>query len=334
MTARTPEPGRDAEELWRRVEPLLLGGGRIYTRGDIVAKSGVPPERTHEIWRALGFPVVDDDAVSFTDADVAALLVGERLIAAGLITEDSETLMTRALGQHLSRLAEWQVHTLWAWLREHSDDQIDGDALADAVEALLPELELLQSHVWRRHLAAFAQRVLTTAEDRPDTRPQAVGFTDMVGYTRLTRRLGIAELGQALDRFETWTAGVVADGGGRVVKTIGDEVLYVCETAAGAAEIALELAARPDPDLPQVRTGLAHGPVLGRFGDVYGAAVNIAARLTSVARPGTVLVDTAFAGELAGTERYALRGLRPVSVGGYSRLRPVVLRRAGRGGAD
>jgi class 3 adenylate cyclase len=327
------EPASESEELWRRIEPVLLGGDRIHTRADIVAKSGVPPERTHEIWRALGFPVVDDDAVSFTDADVAALLVGERLIAAGLITEDSETLMTRALGQHLSRLAEWQVHTLWAWLKERTGDQIDGDVLAGAVKALLPELELLQKHVWRRHLAAYAQRVLTTAEDRPDTRPQAVGFTDMVGYTRLTRRLGIAELGQVLDRFETRTAGVVADSGGRLVKTIGDEVLYVCDTVEAAAEIALELAVRPDPGMPQVRTGLAHGPVLGRFGDVYGPAVNIAARLTSLARPGTVLVDTAFAAELAGAERYALRGLRPVAVGGYSRLRPVVLRRAALGGA-
>ncbi|WP_415949648.1 adenylate/guanylate cyclase domain-containing protein [Streptomyces sp. KLOTTS4A1] len=323
------ESAEEAEALWRRVEPILLGGERIHTRADIVAKSGVPPERTHEIWRALGFPLVDDDAVSFTDADVAALLVGERLIAAGLITEDSETMMTRALGQHLSRLAEWQVHTLWAWLMEHTDDRLDGDTLAEAVEALLPELELLQNHVWRRHLAAYAQRVLTTAEDRPQTRPQAVGFTDMVGYTRLTRGLGITELGQLLDRFETWTAGVVADGGGRVVKTVGDEVLYVCDTVQAAAEIALELSAPTDPDLPEVRTGLAHGPVLGRFGDVYGPAVNIAARLTSVARPGTVLVDTSFALGLAGAEQYALRALRPVSVRGYSRLRPVVLRRAG-----
>ncbi|NUV50424.1 adenylate/guanylate cyclase domain-containing protein, partial [Streptomyces sp. CAI-78] len=52
--------------------------------------------------------------------------------------------------------------------------------------------------------------------------------------------------------------------------------------------------------------------------------------LTAVARPETVLVNTELAGELAGDTAYTLKVLRPVSVRGYSRLRPVLLRR-GRG---
>lgn len=165
-----------------------------------------------------------------------------------------------------------------------------------------------------------------------DVRDRAVGFTDMVGYTRMTRGLGNAELVRVLDLFESLTGDVVAEGRGRVVKTIGDEVLFVCESASEAADIALELTARAEAEqrLPQVRTGLAHGAVLSRFGDVYGAAVNIAARLTAVARPDTVLVNTELAGELSGMAAYELRSLRPVSVRGYSRLRPVLLR-PGRG---
>ncbi|MDG4865446.1 adenylate/guanylate cyclase domain-containing protein [Streptomyces sp. T-3] len=324
-----------AEELRRRIEEVLLGGSRSYTRRDIAERSGVPPERTLRIWRALGFPLVDDDAVVFTDSDLAALRTGERLIGAGLITEDSETMMTRALGHHLSRLAEWQVHTLWAWLNRQPELSLDEDELIHQVALLLPEMELLQRHVWRRHLAAYAGRVLGVADDRPEDRELAVGFTDMVGYTRLTRGLEDAELGRVLDRFETLSGDVIADGGGRVVKTIGDEVLYVSESATAAAAIALELTERAadEEHIPQVRTGLAHGPVLGRFGDVFGAAVNIAARLTSVARPGTVLVNTALAGELVGESGFELRTLRPVAVRGYSRLRPVLLRRARSGGS-
>ncbi|WP_405901381.1 adenylate/guanylate cyclase domain-containing protein [Streptomyces sp. NBC_00727] len=318
------------------VEEVLLGGGRVWTRRDVAARAGVEFERAVRVWRALGFPAVDDDARVFTDADVEALRAGERLIAAGLITEHSETLMARALGHHLSRLADWQVDTLRDWLGHDRGPSPDRDALLGHMAALLPEIERLQRYVWRRHLVAYAGHLLSEAREEAagpgaHVRDRAVGFTDMVGYTRMTRGLDGPELVGVLDRFETVTGDVVAEGRGQVVKTIGDEVLFVCESAAGAADIGLELTARAqsDPKLPQVRTGLAHGPVIGRFGDVYGAAVNIAARLTAVARPASVLVDTALAGELAGTASYSLRPLRPVTVRGYSRLRPVLLRRGG-----
>jgi adenylate cyclase len=147
---------------------------------------------------------------------------------------------------------------------------------------------------------------------------------------KFPRGLHSTELVGVLDRFESLTGDVVTEGRGQVVKTIGDEVLFVCDSATVAADIALELTARAGAEekLPQVRTGLAHGAVLSRFGDVYGAAVNVAARLTAVARPDTVLVNTAFAGELADMAAYELKLLRPVSVRGYSRLRPVLLRSA------
>lgn len=353
----------EAEELRQAVEAVLLGGDRLWTRRDVGERSGVGPERTAQIWRALGFPLVEDEARVFTDADVDALRAGERLVGAGLITEENETAMARALGHHLSRLAEWQVHTLWTWLNRDSG-AAGGQALVEQAAVLLPEMELLQRHVWRRHLAANAERVLAETEEdaravrgqgevrgegdhgyaaegvpaapheAADVRERAVGFTDMVGYTRMTRGLDSAELVRVIDRFESLTGDVVAEGGGRVVKTIGDEVLFVCESAPDAADTALELTARAETEhgLPQVRTGVAHGAMLSRFGDVYGATVNIAARLTAVARPGTVLVNTALAGELAGSAAYELTVLRPVSVRGYSRLRPVLLRsRGGRG---
>ncbi|NEB79290.1 adenylate/guanylate cyclase domain-containing protein [Streptomyces sp. SID14478] len=362
MSATRATGPSDGDELRGAMEELLLGGSRTWTRRDIAERSGVGSERSAQIWRALGFPVVDDEARVFTDADVEALRAGERLIAAGLITEDSETMMARALGHHLSRLAEWQMHTLGAWLHHApgasgaSGASGDEAAFLDHATALLPEIELLQRHVWRRHLAAHAARMLAdapgNAADAPGRRPGpgtvtearadadvrhlAVGFSDMVGYTRMTRGLDSTALVRVIDRFESLTGDVVAEGRGRVVKTIGDEVLFVAESASAAAAIALELTARAQAEqsLPEVRTGLAHGPVLQRFGDVYGAAVNIAARLTAVARPHTVLVDTAFAGELAGAAAHRLKVLRPVSVRGYSRLRPVLLRPAGPAGSS
>jgi adenylate cyclase len=124
---------------------------------------------------------------------------------------------------------------------------------------------------------------------------------------------------------------VVTEHRGRTIKTIGDEVLFVADDVAGAAEIALTMTARgtdPADDFPEVRAGLAYGDVVSRLGDVFGEVVNIAARLTSLARPGTVLVDRGAHDALGEHPSYAFRHLRRTPVKGYAKLQPWVLRRA------
>ena len=105
---------------------------------------------------------------------------------------------------------------------------------------------------------------------------------------------------------------------GQVAKMVGDEVLFVTDQPGGAAAIALRLTS-PDRDskgLPASRVGMAAGRVLTRFGGVYGPVVNLAARLTSLARPGTALVDAEFVAALCG-RRYRPRQRRPAAVRGY-----------------
>jgi adenylate cyclase len=203
--------------------------------------------------------------------------------------------------------------------------------LGRLVENLTPELELLQDFVWRRHLAAYSVRTLVASNGDLDERRQVVGFADMVGFTTLTRRSTEGELVAVVDRFDAIAAEVVADNHGRIVKMLGDEVLFVADSPAHGAEIALGLLDRAEAtdDVPPLRAGLALGRVLNRFGDVYGSVVNIASRLTSIARPGAVLVDRELAEALADDEAYSVRHRRPVSVRGYARLRPAILRRAG-----
>lgn len=318
------------EALRAGLERILLGGERKYTRLQVAEHAGVPQERTATLWRALGFATVPDDAVVFTDADVEAVRIADGLVQAGLIDTSVEAAVTRALGQHLSRLAEWQVDILWSLISRDGGPRMDESQTAALVDRLLPDMERIQNFVWRRHLAAFAGRALATPGEDLDARVEVVGFADMVGYTRLTRRLDERELGSILERFEEITAEMVAQHRGRVVKMIGDEVLFVADDPANAAEIALALTERTtaDESLPTVRGGLAYGRVLSRYGDVYGSTVNLASRLTSVARPGTVLVDKALARALTDTPAYKLRTRRPLSVRGYQRLRPSALRRA------
>jgi adenylate cyclase len=312
-----------------RLERILLGGKRRYTRLDVAKKTGVPIERATRLWRALGFATVGDDEVVFTDADLDAVRTADQLISSGLLEARLEGPVTRALGQHLSRLAEWQVDMLWTLITENEELGRDDKQVARLVDRLVPELQRVQDFVWRRHLAAFAGRALAAPGEDLETRTEVAGFVDMVGYTRLTRRIDEAELSEILERFEALATDVVAEHRGRIVKMIGDEVLFVADSAVDAAEIALALTerTRADERLPAVRAGMAAGRILSRFGDVYGSVVNLASRLTSLARPSTILIDRELANGLDAEPGYLVRPLRAASVRGYSRLRPFALRR-------
>lgn len=316
-----------SEQAREQIDETLLGGPRRYTRLQVAQMSGVPPERTLRRWRSLGFPAAEDDSVLFTDADVEAARLSETLVATGVVDPRMDVAVSRALGHHLSRLAEWQTELVRELIAQRPDLVADEEQLVAFVRGVVPLIERLQTYVWRRHLTAYAGRAFGADDDNAGQ--LAVGFVDMVGYTRLTRQIDEEQLAVVLEKFETVAALAVADRRGRIVKMIGDEVLFVADTPVEAVEIALDFnrRAEEDPDIPELRTGLAFGHVLSRLGDVYGKVVNIAARVTSTARPGTIVLDQGLADALGDDERYSLRSLRPVSVRGYSRLRRYALKR-------
>jgi adenylate cyclase len=158
----------------------------------------------------------------------------------------------------------------------------------------------------------------------------AVGFVDMVDFTAFTRRSSEAELRGVLDAFESMATDVVGEHRGQIVKTIGDEVLFTADDPRDAAQIAVDLldAGGRDDRLPQLRGGVAFGQVVTRLGDVFGEPVNIASRLTGIARAGSVLVDDGLADRLRDDDAFVVHALRPVSVTGYGHLHAWRLRRA------
>jgi adenylate cyclase len=334
------EPGQDPDVSVREaLERLLLDGPRRYTRLQVAELAGMPPARTQRLWRALGFPDAADDDPAFTDADVAALGVLSSLIDSGFVGPGTEASIARAMGQSLSRLADWQTDMLADTLaRVAGDDDRPAASVDEVVEAartLLPQLRRVQDYVWRRHLAANAERMLA-AVGPGDRRELAVGFADLVGYTSRSRGMGGRELGAMVEDFEATATEVIARAHGRVVKTVGDGVLFTAGTAVDAVEIGLSL---PDAwaaeDRPPLRVGAAYGRVLTRLGDIYSPVVNLASRLTSLARPGTLLVDRDLADRVRGLPAYRVRPLRRVSVRGYDHLQPWLVRRRDHGdGAD
>ena len=310
----------EPQPVQRQIERALLGGDRRYNRIQVTEAAGVSLDRTRKLWMAMGFAEVGDDECVFTDGDVEALRVWNALVDTGLVPQADEASVARALSQPLSRLADWQAQEVLARSRGMDTPP---DQLATLAEGLLLVIEGLQSYVWRRHLAAATGRALSATGDELSVRHSVVGFADIVGYTTTTRHAGIDELSALLEAFEKDATEAVAAHRGRVVKTVGDEVLFVADEPADAAEIALHLAdpARADAGLPTLRVGMAAGRVLSRYGDVYGSVVNLAARLTALARPGTVLVDKELAEVLRTDDSYQLRARRPVAVRGYHHLR-------------
>jgi adenylate cyclase len=324
---------RQIAELVERTERHLLGGPRRYTRLQVAEQVGVDPEQTRLLWRSLGFAGVGDDEVVFTDADVAALRQVAALREAGVIDRDSQVAMSRVLGQTFSRLAASQGQLLVDRLAADPEAFGSEDAVLAAITQLTPLMQRLQDYVWRRQLAAYFARVgmRASTEAGPALVPMAVGFADMAGFTSLTRRSTGAELARVLDRFESLTTEVVGAHHGRIVKTIGDEVLFVADTPADAALLGLELLDRAatTTGLPRLRIGLAAGAVVTRLGDVFGSTVNIASRLTSLGRPGWILVDRVMAEEIGGDDRFALRPRRPEAVRGFGHLHQWRLGRPG-----
>ncbi|WP_030202029.1 adenylate/guanylate cyclase domain-containing protein [Streptomyces sp. NRRL S-87] len=298
----TAEP--TADPLAIRLEQLILGAERRYTPFQAARTAGVSMELASRFWRAMGFADIGQ-ARALTEADVLALRRLAGLVEAGLLSEPMAVQVARSTGQTTARLAEWQIDSFLEGLTEPPEPGMTRTEVTyPLVELLLPELEEFLVYVWRRQLAAATGRVVQAADDEEMVdRRLAVGFADLVGFTRLTRRLEEEELGELVESFETTAADLVAAHGGRLIKTLGDEVLFCADDAGTAAEIALRLIGTlgNDESMPELRVGIAFGTVTTRMGDVFGTTVNLASRLTSIAPKDSVLVDGALALELGRT---------------------------------
>ncbi|MBD3924096.1 adenylate/guanylate cyclase domain-containing protein [Nocardioides cavernae] len=290
-----PDAGPDTV---RALGAFLLGEEPSLTRVEVAERAGVPLDLAVTLWHQLGFPHRADDDVAFVEGDVEALRLSAELVQIGILPPESQAALVRTWGRSYARLAEWQT-SLLAGLAADGGDPADPAAglagLTGLAGDVLPRVEALQSYVWRRHLASAAEHLLDDASTLTASESQlSVCFVDIVGYTTQSRSLDGAALVQWVDGFEQETTALVVDHGGQVIKTIGDEVLFTVADPAAAVAVALGLAARgadEDDPFPAVRAGIAHGAVVRRLGDVFGSTVNAASRLTSAARPGSVLVD-------------------------------------------
>jgi adenylate cyclase len=304
------------------VEHLVLPGAPRYEGDEVAARTGLPRELTQRFWRALGFPDVAEGEVAFTEADLEVVKSLASMFERGVVRPEVALHITRVLASSAARVAEAQVEGLVEPTPD--DDERSFELEAEA----LGSTPRFFDHVWRRQLQMAARRAryrLTPG----GTAPVAVGFADLVGFTALSSTLDDDELADVVDRFTVLAYDRVALAGGRVVKTVGDEVMYVVDDPLAGAELALELAEAyaHDNDLPDVRVGMAWGPALSRDGDLFGPTVNLAARIVAIARPRSVVVSDDVHEVLADRPGLSWRGLRPRRLKGIGRVTLWSLRR-------
>ena len=311
------------------VERLVRLGPKELTWPEVCARAGISHEVADPLWRALGFPDIPPDKRAYRSDDVRALriaaegiesLQGDRRRAA----LDAIVREARMVSSHMTWIAEIEIESM----AEVSALGLRERVLAEAWQRGLEHSDVgwVLLYVFRRRLDdGLRRRTTVEAGEQPTL---AVGFVDLVDFTRTSGSMPTDELGRLLARFEGLAFDLITEAGGRVVKLVGDEAMLVFPTPEGAAQGAIELVdACAAGDLPSARAGLSLGPVLARGGDYFGRAVNLASRLVDVAPPDTVLADDGFAEAIAdcsalSIEPYGQRRLRGLGSVHASRVRP------------
>lgn len=286
-----------------------------YTGAEVAELAGLDVADVKLFWRALGFADVADDEVFFTEADLEAVTTLSGLLVLRVADSNVALQLARVIGSSMARIAEAELSASPVAAKGVESAE-RAELVALTADATFPSIARLLEYSWRRHLQAAARRTTLWASHTDITgagRPLTIGFADMVGFTALSQQLSEEALATIVARFEAAAYDTVTSLGGRVVKMIGDEVMFVVDEVADAARIGIELADvyADDEMLSDVRVGIACGSVLTQDGDYYGPVVNLAHRIVKIANPGSVLVSDTAADALRGNDEFQLRALRP-----------------------
>ena len=316
----------------------LLAQHPTHTLDEVCERTGVGPEQIALIWRTLGYAQPKPGEASFTDGDIEILGQVGAMMEAGVTSPEMVLQLSRVIGSSMARVASAHVDLIAARAAERRRAEAeegvehtpeDDARIVSSVVGVLPLIPRVLEESWRRHLHAAARRRISLVE-AGDELIGVVGFADLVGFTALSQQLNEAELAAVVDQFEVLCFDVITEGGGRVVKMIGDEVMFTVDSPVAAAEMALALSegTRDADELSDVRVGLAYGTLLERESDLFGPVVNLASRITKIAFPGSVVVSRELYELLGGAPGYVMRSMRHRYLKNIGRVPLYVLRRA------
>jgi adenylate cyclase len=268
--------------------------GTHHTAAEIEARTGLPAELMLRIRRLTGLSRASAEDRVFADEDIAAAESTKVFLDAGF-DEEGLSQITRVLGEAMSRLAA-TVTTSFAetFLKPGDSEEDVATRFSSLAEQLTPALTPVLVAAFKAHLRETVSRAMLGRAEREagqitGAQEVVVCFADLVGFTMLGGQIDVQELGTVAGRFAE-LANDIASPPVRLVKTIGDAAMFVSQEVAPLVEAALSLVeAVEEAELPALRAGVANGPAQLRAGDFYGHSVNLASRVTGIARPGSVL---------------------------------------------
>jgi class 3 adenylate cyclase len=273
----------------------MRSGRRVHSLRTVAAALDLPLADIEHAWAALGLTVTDPDQIALTDADLEGLRTWSDLSATA--GEAASLGVLRVLGASMARFAEAESSAIRGGVPEiqmnHTHDEAATARAYAAVTAYVPRIGRLIDAVHRQHLESARRYFEAVLRDTSATVLCGVGFVDLSGFTALTQLVTPTELSELLSVFTSSVSDVVHADGGRVVKFIGDAVMWVSPTAERLATAAADLVGHPKAREAgmQVRAGIAFGPILALDGDYFGNAVNLAARLVAAAEPEQLLAS-------------------------------------------
>jgi adenylate cyclase len=275
---------------------LALGGPARYTLTDVARKSGLDTAYLRELMQAIGRPSPGRGERLFTDDDLEHARLFRRLVDAGLPRRELMEA-ARVVGQSMAQVAD-AVRRLVGDALLHRGDRIETVSLryAQAADQLGPLVPRLLGYQFRSHLRDGLQRELVSEAELhagrlAGTREVGVAFADLVGYTRLGEQLPAEDLGRIAGRLAELSTGALRRPA-RLVKTIGDAAMFVSEDVPALVASLRAVAGRIEDEgdaFPAVRIGVAYGPATTRGGDWFGSTINLASRVTAIAKPGRIL---------------------------------------------
>jgi adenylate cyclase len=301
LLARLVDDGFSLDDLRKAVQenrlallPVdeVLGGA--YSAEEIEERTDLPAGLMVRIRRLHGLPEPRPEDKVFSEEDIAAARSTKLFLDAGF-SEERIIEITRVLGEGMGRLATTIIAAFAQTFLQKGDNEEDvALRFAELAEQLTPATAPILVAAFNAHLReAVSRAMLGRAElesgDALGSQQLAICFADLVGFTRLGNQVEVLELGTVAGRLAELSASIT-ESPVRLIKTIGDAAMFVSPDPAPLVGVALELiAAFEREDLPSLRAGIASGPALIRAGDYYGNSVNLASRVTGVARPGSVL---------------------------------------------
>jgi class 3 adenylate cyclase len=275
---------------------LLWSGRPIYTLQTAAEELGIAAEDVARAWALLGLTVAGPDVPALSQADVDALATW--LALKGVVGQDGAFGLLRVLGAAMARLAEAEATMIRVGTPDiqmtHTHDELATAQAYRSVAEFVPRIGALIDIVHRHHLTSARTHFEGVLRDTSASVVCGVGFADLSGFTALTQALTPAQLSELLNEFAGTVSDVVHADGGRVVKFIGDEVMWVSSAPERLARVAVDLVEHPKAreEGLQVRAGLAFGTVVAINGDYFGNPVNLAARLVAAAAPGQILATS------------------------------------------